>query len=324
MHGMIKNYSKIYNILLILFFFLHCQIDWKHNAGDPFTKDFWETRFLEDWLVAYPRTFVIQGKVTGLYQSQLTILSTSDGTSLPIPTNGSFSMTVFASPKYFDIRISPEPDNLHCIVWDRGVWDGSNQVNLMITCPMAKTNVSGKTLFWDRCTFGSSWNPDGNSTGVGNGDCSFGTASLLNFCTSAEGYNSSTNPNACNGGSNALLVDRGPVFSSCLNHRVSNRYGSSNWRLPLYTEMFSIIRCSATNTGVITGEDGCLTVGDATKYPGATADPILFPGTIAAHYWSSQTFPGVGDVQAYMINFDPGNESYLNKDLSAYVRCVSE
>ncbi|MCW7472501.1 Lcl C-terminal domain-containing protein [Leptospira levettii] len=299
-------------------------MDWKHNAGDPFTKDYWQTRFVEDWLVAYPRTFVIEGKVSGLYQNVITIVSSSDGTSLPISANGTFSMTVFASPKYFDIRISVQPDNLHCIVWDRGIWNGTKQYNIQITCPFAKTIVSGKTLLWDRCTYGTSWNPDGNSTGIGNGDCTLGNATALSFCTTGEGYNPATNPNACNDGNNSLLVDSGPIFSACLNSRNSKRYGSSNWRLPLYTEMFSIIRCSATNTGVITGEDGCLTVGDATKYPGATADPILFPGTIADNYWSSQTFPGGGDIQAYMINFNPGNESYLNKDLLAYVRCVSE
>ncbi|MCW7462500.1 Lcl C-terminal domain-containing protein [Leptospira limi] len=318
-----QNYL-FYNILFACFYFLSCNLDWKHNAGDPFTKEYWRTRFLEEWFVAYPRIFVIQGRVSGLYQNSLKLVSSSDGTSVSISANGSFSMTVFASPKYFDIQISSQPDNLHCIVWDRGVWDGTNQTNMLITCPFAKTVVLGKTLLWDRCTFGSSWNPEGNGTGIGNGDCSIGTATALNYCTTGEGYNATTNPNACNGGNNSFLVDKGPIFSACLNSRNSKRYGQSNWRLPLYTEMFSIIRCSATNTGVITGEDGCLTVGDATKYPGATADPILFPGTIADNYWSSQTFPAGGDIQAYMINFNPGNESYLNKDQFAYVRCVSE
>ncbi|MCG6152493.1 DUF1566 domain-containing protein [Leptospira bandrabouensis] len=316
--------SKQFLILGIFLLNLFCNPDWKHNSGDPFTKTYWENRLLENDIIAYPRFFFIEGLVTGLNQTPLTILSPSDGSSITVNGNGPFKMFVFASPKYLQLTFPTQPSNVHCMVWDRGNWDGFSLVNVQISCPFAKTIVSGKTLLWDRCTYGSSWNPLGNSLGEGLGDCSRGNPEPLQFCTAADGYDSATNPNACNGGINSQLVSVGAVYRSCVSRNTSKAYQRENWRLPLYTEMFSVIRCSETNTGEITGEDGCLTVGNATKYPGATADPILFPNAQPAHYWGPQTFPGLGDVQVITVNFDPGNESYLNKDLNAFVRCVSD
>lgn len=184
--------------------------------------------------------------------------------------------------------------------------------------------MSSKTILWDRCTYGSTWNPFGNRNGDGFGDCSIGNPEALRFCSTEDGYNSSTNPNACNDGSNTLPVSKGAVYQSCVSQNQSKIYQRENWRIPLFTEMFSVIRCSETNSGVITGEDGCLTVGDATKYAGATMDPILFPNAVADHYWGPQTFPAGGDIQVTTVNFNPGNEAYLNKDIPAYVRCVSD
>lgn len=322
-----RNFLHLFKVALVLGIFLlnlFCLPDWKQNSGDPFTKEYWENRLLENDIIAYQRTFLVEGNVTGLNQTTLTILSSSDGSYTTVNGNGFFSMLVYASPKYLQLTIPTQPSNVHCIVWDRGDWDGFKLINVQISCPFAKTVVSGKTLLWDRCTYGSSWNPMGNTVGEGLGDCSIGNPEPLQFCTAKDGYNSTTNPNACNGGNNSQLVSVGDVYRSCVSRSALKAYQRENWRLPLYTEMFSVIRCSATNTGVITGEDGCSAVGDSTKYSGATADPILFPNAQAAHYWGPQTFPGLGDVQGITVNFDPGNESYLNKDLNAFVRCVSD
>ncbi|EMY61469.1 Lcl domain-containing protein [Leptospira terpstrae] len=301
-----------------------CKPDWRKNPGDPYTNEFWETRLTEEWIVAHPRPFTIKGTVTGLNNSPLTILSPSDGSYTTVVTNGSFTLSVFASPKYIQLDFPTQPVDVHCMVWDRGTWTGDGFINTKVTCPFVRTIVGGKSLLWDRCTYGSSWNPEGTSIGVGKGDCTFGALQALVFCTASDGYNASTNPNACNGGVNTALVDKGPVYASCLDRSNSNAYGRKNWRLPFFAEMFSIIRCSATNTGEITGEDGCSTVGDTTKYPGATADPVLFPNAQAARYWSTQTFQALGDQQTYMVDFNIGNQSYEFKDASGYVRCVSE
>ncbi|MBM9545729.1 DUF1566 domain-containing protein [Leptospira sp. 201903074] len=316
----------IYRVLILGIFVLavSCKPDWKKNAGDPNTGEFWETRLTEEWIVAHPRPFTIRGTVTGLNNSNLTILSPSDGSYMTVSSNGYFEMAVFASPKYIQLNFPTQPIDVHCVVWDRGIWTGDGFINTKITCPFVRTVVSGKTLLWDRCTYGSSWNPDGTSIGVGKGDCSIGAAQALRFCTASEGYNSTTNPNACNGGVNTQLANIGPVFQSCLNRYSTNAYGRNNWRLPFFAEMFSVIRCSATNTGIITGEDGCSTVGDMTKYAGATADPILFPNAQASRYWSSQTFQALGDEQAYMVDFNIGNQSYEFKDATGFARCVSE
>ncbi|EOQ96008.1 PF07603 family protein [Leptospira wolbachii serovar Codice str. CDC] len=320
-----RFFTKLAALLLgILLFVVCCHPDGRHNSGDPLSKEYWENRLLENDIVAYPRSFLVEGFVTGLNQTSLTILSRTDGSAITVNGNGPFSLSVFASPKYLQLEFPTQPSNVHCIVWDRGDWDGFKLINVQISCPFAKSIVSGKTLLWDRCTYGSTWNPFGTSVGIGKGDCSIGSAEPLRFCTVAEGYNSTTNPNACNGGINTQLVSAGAVYQSCVSRSSSKSYQRDQWRLPLYTEMFSVIRCSDTNTGVITGEDGCITVGDATTYPGATADPILFPNAKAAHYWSAQTFAGLGDVQAYMVDFDGGKESYMNKDSLAYVRCVSD
>ncbi|TGL91011.1 DUF1566 domain-containing protein [Leptospira congkakensis] len=309
--------------LFIFFLNLACKLEW-NNPGDPTTQAFWETRVTEEWIVAHPRPFTIRGMVTGLNNSPVVILSPSDGSYTSVSANGSFELSVFASPKYIQLDFSTQPTDVHCMLWDLGTWTGDGFINTKITCPFVRTVVSGKTLLWDRCTYGSSWNPDGTSIGVGKGDCSLGTAQTLNFCTSAEGYNSSSNPNACNGGVNTQHVNIGPVFQSCSSRNLASAYLRKNWRLPLYTEMFSVIRCSATNTAEITGEDGCATVGDYTKYSGATADPVLFPNAQVFRYWSSQTFPALGDEQAYTVNFNLGNQSYEFKDATGYVRCVSD
>ncbi|TGL37506.1 DUF1566 domain-containing protein [Leptospira perdikensis] len=282
------------------------------------------TRFVEEWIVAHPRPFTIRGTVTGLNNSPLVVRSPTDGSYTTVPTNGSFALSVYASPKYIQLDFPTQPADVHCMVWDRGIWTGDGFINAKITCPFVRTVVNGKTLLWDRCTYGSSWNPDGTSIGVGKGDCSVGSPQSLSFCTVAEGYNASTNPNACNSGNNSLLVNVGQVYTSCLARTVSSSYLRTFWRLPFYQEMFSVIRCSATNTGVITGEDGCASVGDMTKYAGATADPILFPNAQAARYWSSQTFQALGDQQTYMVDFNIGNQSYEFKDATGFVRCVSE
>ncbi|TGM56804.1 DUF1566 domain-containing protein [Leptospira vanthielii] len=315
--------KPVFFLLGILLFIVCCNPDWKHNSGDPFTEVYWENRLLDNDIVTYPRSFLVEGLVTGLNQSPLRILSPTDGSSITVKDNGSFSLFVFASPKYLQLEFPTQPSNVHCIVWDRGDWDGFKLINVHISCPFAKTIVSGKTLLWDRCTYGSTWNPFGTSVGIGKGDCS-GNAEPLRFCTAAEGYNSATNPNACNGGINTQLVSAGAVYQSCASRSSAKVYKRDQWRLPLYTEMFSVIRCSDTNNGEITGEDGCTTVGDATTYPGAKADPILFPNAQATFYWSSQTYAGTGDRQTYMINFDLGSESYLDKDLLGFVRCVSD
>ncbi|TGL18906.1 DUF1566 domain-containing protein [Leptospira yanagawae] len=306
---------------LVLF---QCKPDWKQNSGDPFTKAYWENRLLENDIVAYPRFFLVEGRVTGLYQSPLTIRSSTDGTTVTLQQNGSFSMFIYGSPKYFQIEFPGQPTEVHCQVTTRGAWDGFKIYDVLITCPFAKTVVSSKTILWDRCTHGSTWNPFGNQNGDGFGDCSFGSATPLRFCTTEDGYDAVTNPNACNNGSNALPVAKGEVYQSCQSQNQTKIYQRENWRIPLFTEMFSVIRCSETNSGVITGEDGCTAVGNGTKYAGATADPILFPNAVADHYWGPQTFPAGGDIQVTTVNFNPGNEAYLNKDLPAYVRCVSD
>ncbi|TGK91599.1 DUF1566 domain-containing protein [Leptospira brenneri] len=320
-----RHSSLAINFLFVLFFLLcfSCKLEW-NNPSDPSTQAFWETRLAEEWIVAYPRSFSIQGTVTGLNTSPVVLRSASDGSYISVSTNGPFRLDVFASPKYIQLDFPTQPTDVHCIVWDKGTWTGDGFVNAKITCPFVRTNVAGKTLLWDRCTYGSSWNPDGTSIGVGKGDCSNGAVQALSFCTISEGYNDTTNPNACNGGVNTALVNTGAVYSSCLGRSHSQSYGRGNWRLPFYTEMFSVIRCSATNTGVITGEDGCTTVGDMTKYSGATADPILFPNAQVARYWSSQTFQALGDTSVYMVDFNIGNQSYEFKDATGYVRCVSE
>ncbi|WP_232373651.1 Lcl domain-containing protein [Leptospira chreensis] len=279
---------------------------------------------VEEWIVAHPRAFIIRGTVTGLNNSAVVVRSPTDGSFTNVAVNGTFSLSVFASPKYIQLDFPTQPTDVHCMVWDMGAWTGEGFINAKITCPFVRTVVGGKTLLWDRCTYGSSWNPDGTSIGVGKGDCSTGAPQSLSFCTAANGYNDTTNPNACNGGLNTELVNSGPVYSSCVARNVSVSYGRSQWRLPFYAEMFSVIRCSATNTGVITGEDGCAGVGDTTKYSGATADPILFPNAQVARYWSSQTFPALGDQQTYMVDFNLGNQSYEFKDATGFVRCVSE
>lgn len=312
-------FGNCFLILGIILSTLGCSPDWKKNAGDPYTNEFWETRLVEEWIVAHPRAFTIRGTVTGLNNSAVVVRSPTDGSFTNVAVNGTFSLSVFASPKYIQLDFPTQPTDVHCIVWDMGAWTGDGFINAKITCPFVRTVVGGKTLLWDRCTYGSSWNPDGTSVGIGKGDCSLGALQALTFCTIADGYNSSTNPNACNGGLITSLVTTGAVYSSCLGRNSIKSYGRNSWRLPFYTEMFSVIRCSDTNTGEITGEDGCTSVGDNTFYPGAKADPILFPNAQMADYWSAQTFPGI-QSQAYMVDFNLGRESYMEKDQSAFVR----
>lgn len=317
-------FGNCFLILGIILSTLGCSPDWKKNAGDPYTNEFWETRLVEEWIVAHPRSFTIRGTVTGLNNSAVVVRSPTDGSYTTFAVNGTFSLSVFASPKYIQLDFPTQPTDVHCIVWDMGAWTGEGFINAKITCPFVRTVVGGKTLLWDRCTYGSSWNPDGTSVGIGKGDCSNGSPQALSFCTTSEGYHDTTNPNACNGGVNTALVNIGPVYSSCLSRSASSAYRRSQWRLPLYEEMFSVIRCSDENTEVITGEDGCASFGNPNVYAGVKADSVLFPNAVAAMYWSSQTFQALGDTLVYMVNFNIGNQSYELKDATGYVRCVSE
>lgn len=320
-HSTLRILFFIY--LIFSFLSLGCKLEW-NNPSDPRTNSFWQTRLVNEWIVAHPRPFTIKGTVSGLNTSSVIIRSPFDGRYITVSSNGNFEMSVFASPKYIQLDFPIQPNDVHCMVWDMGTWTGEGYINTKITCPFVRTVVNGKTLLWDRCTFGSTWNPEGTNIGVGKGDCSIGSPQPLSFCTATDGYDASTNPNACNAGNNTQLVNMGAVYQTCVSRNLQSLYSRKNWRLPFYQEMFSVIRCSATNTGVITGEDGCSTVGDATKYSGATADPVLFPNAQAARYWSPQTFPALGDQQTYMVDFNIGNQSYEFKDATGFVRCVSE
>ncbi|WP_246838300.1 hypothetical protein [Leptospira meyeri] len=83
--------TKVLLITLGIFLFaIGCSSDWKKNAGDPFTKEFWETRLIDEWIVAYPRSFTIKGTVSGLNSSSVIIRSPSDGSYSTVSANGSF------------------------------------------------------------------------------------------------------------------------------------------------------------------------------------------------------------------------------------------
>jgi len=76
--------------------------------------------------------------------------------------------------------------------------------------------------------------------------------------------------------------------------------GYSDWRLPDYNELSSIV--------------------DYSRYHPAI-DTTVFPDTVSSHYWSSTTYLIYANY-AWRVDFDYGNGNYNDKSNSYYVRAV--
>lgn len=77
---------------------------------------------------------------------------------------------------------------------------------------------------------------------------------------------------------------------------------SKTWRLPNINELKTIV--------------------DTTQASGAAINTTAFPGTVAAHYWSSTTYAPTTSF-AWYVNFNDGFVAYHPMTLTYYVRCVS-
>ena len=78
--------------------------------------------------------------------------------------------------------------------------------------------------------------------------------------------------------------------------------GRSDWRLPNFNELGSII--------------------DYTKSSNPTIDSTAFPNTQSSYYWSSNTY-AQSTNSAWFVRFDNGYVGYDYKSGYSYVRCVT-
>ncbi|OGR04663.1 MAG: hypothetical protein A2511_13460 [Deltaproteobacteria bacterium RIFOXYD12_FULL_50_9] len=76
--------------------------------------------------------------------------------------------------------------------------------------------------------------------------------------------------------------------------------GHSDWRLPNYKELKSIVDYSAANPSI---------------------NSTAFPGTDASDYWTSTTYAG-STSNAWLVSFNNGYVSPYYKSSKYYVRCV--
>lgn len=136
-----------------------------------------------------------------------------------------------------------------------------------------------------------------NLVNNGNGTVSDTVTGLLwSSCTEGKNYSVGT----CSG--SEIPVSWNAAVAACSDRNTSLLGGRSDWRLPTYDELLTIV--------------------DLDQYS-PSLDTSLFPGAMTAIYWSASV-PLENAASAYYVHFDNGAFIRIAaKSESHYVRCVA-